>query len=333
MELKAKTSLISATILVLSALIYYVSSYNSISQIDSKEVVKIAVSQTPLSSPFIVADQLGLFKKSDVQVELIPCKGGVACARSLFNDEVGYATSSESVVMFESFKQDDISLVSCFVESGNNIKLLALQESGIKSLEQLNGKKIGIVKASASEFYFDSMLIANNLKTLPVERVYIAPDKLNQALVSGDVDAISVWEPYGFLLTSSVENVVDLSLEGIYHLTFNLITRKSSDTVHLENTIAILTALEESIQWMKANPSRAQEIVAESLSLPQSQLDWSWHDYAFRLSIGNALLSNLQLQARWALDSNLVEGSVPNYRNILDSQALEYVQRNPLSVK
>ncbi|MEZ9233135.1 ABC transporter substrate-binding protein [Vibrio amylolyticus] len=317
----------------MASLFYYMSDSNEPSPFDRQSVVKIAVSQTPLSSPFIVAKHLGLFKKAEINVELVPCKGGVACARSLFNNEVSYATSSESVVMFESFKHDDISLVSCFVESGNNIKLLALASSQFKSIDQLMGKKIGIVKASASEFYFDSLLIANNLKSMPVERVYIAPDKLNQALISGEVNAISVWEPYGYQLSSTVGDVIDLSLEGIYHLTFNLVTRKSSDSAHLENSVAILMALEESIQWMKANPKSAQKIVADALDLPQSQLDWSWQDYAFRLSIGNALLSNLQLQARWALDSNLVEGGMPNYRSILDSQALEYVQRNPLSIK
>jgi ABC-type nitrate/sulfonate/bicarbonate transport system substrate-binding protein len=195
------------------------------------------------------------------------------------------------------------------------------------------GKKVGIVKKSASEFFFDSMLIANNLKTMPLERIYLPPEDLNAALISGQVDAISVWEPYGFMLSLSVDNIVDLSLEGIYHLTFNLITRKSHESKHLEHSVSILMALEESIQWMNENPKKAKKIVADELDLPRSQLDWSWQDYAFRLSIGNVLLSNLQLQARWALDSNLVEGNVPNYRDILDAQALEYVQHNPLSVK
>ncbi|MGF1694525.1 ABC transporter substrate-binding protein [Vibrio lamellibrachiae] len=332
--MKTKMGLAIVCVLVsVYALFYQIYPSNKSSNTADREVVKIAVSQTPLSSPFIVAQHLNLFDKSNFNIELIPCSGGVACAQALFNSEVNFATASESVVMFESFNYDDISLVTCFVDSGNDIKLLALEHSNISKVSELEGKKVGIVKASASEFYFDSLLIANNLKAMPVERVYLPPQDLNQALTTGEVDAISVWEPYGYLLMSSSENVVDLSLEGIYHLTFNLLTRESAELHHLESSIHILTVLEDAIQWMNSNPQKSREIVAGALDIPQSQLEWSWQDYTFRLSIGNALLSNLQLQARWALEANLVQGKVPNYRNVLDSQALEFVLRNPLSVK
>ncbi|MCK6261795.1 ABC transporter substrate-binding protein [Vibrio sp. ZSDE26] len=287
--------------------------------------IKIAVSQTPLSSPFIVASHFNLFEKRNLNIEVVPCFGGVACAEALLNDEVDFATASESVVMFKSFEYQDIALLTCFVESGSDLKLLTKSISNIRSVSDLKGKRVGIVKASASEFYFDSLLIANNLKAMALERVYLPPQELNRALLEGQVDAVSVWEPYGYLLMSTSEEILNLSLDGIYQLTFNLLTRDATEAQLSDETVEILTVLENSIEWMTNNPKQAQDIVAKALDIPSAQLAWQWEDYTFRLSIGNALLSNLQLQSRWAIDSNLVEGSVPDFRQVLSPRALEQV--------
>ncbi|MGF1720611.1 ABC transporter substrate-binding protein [Vibrio kyushuensis] len=328
--MKIKLSLAVMLLLIGGGLFYQIDSTNQKSA-PTGERITIAVSQTPLSSPFIIASHLKLFEKQNVNIELIPCMGGVACAKSLFNNEVDFATASESVVMFESFNQDDLSLISCFVESDNDVKLLTLKDNNINSIDDLIGKRVGIIKASASEFYFDSLLRANNLQSLELIRVYMSPQQLSEALFSGDVDAVSIWEPHGYLIMSGSKEVVNLSLDGIYHLTFNLLTRDSEKKERMEASVKILTAVDQSIHWINQNPEEAREIIAGFLDIPKSQLEWSWEDYTFRLSIGNALLSNLQLQARWAIEAKLVEGEMPDYRKILSPNALEQVLHKPVS--
>ncbi|WP_422641439.1 ABC transporter substrate-binding protein [Vibrio salilacus] len=148
----------------------------------ASDQVKVGVSLTPLSSPFFVAEQLGLFKQFGLNVALLPCSSGVSCADSMLNSNVDYATASESVVMFKSFKRDDILLLASFVESDNDLKLLSLGPSKIQSVAQLKDKRVGIVKGSASEFYFDSVLIGSDLRELTVEKVYLSDKELVPAL-------------------------------------------------------------------------------------------------------------------------------------------------------
>ncbi|MGC9461124.1 ABC transporter substrate-binding protein [Vibrio genomosp. F10] len=316
--------------ILLTALVFFIQDSSS-RVVPNSSPIKIAVSQTPLSSPFIIAQHLKLFDQKHINVEFVPCSGGVACAKALFNNEVDFATASESVVMFESFKHDDLSVLTSFAESGNDLKLLALGEGKITSINELEGKKVGVVKASASEFYFDSLLIAHNLKRAQVQRVYLAPNELNNALITGGVDAISVWEPYGYAVMLESPDIINLGLEGVYNLTFNLLTRSSLEEQHMTNSVIILEQLNTAIQWMHAQPEQAKSIVAKALNIPRTQLDWSWQDYTFRLSIGNALLSNLQLQARWAIETELVERALPNYRRVLSPKALEHVMNRTVS--
>jgi len=281
-------------------------------------LIRIGVSQTPLSSPFIVAKSNQYFLQQGLNVELVPCFGGVACAKLLFSGEVDYATASESVVMFQSFKRKDFRVLASFVESTNDLKLLALQEQGITKTSDLDGKKVGIVKASASEFYLDSLLIVDNLKRIEINKVYMAPQEMEDALTSHEVDAISVWEPYGYLIENAVESPpVNLGIAGVYTLSFNLLTMGETVDAAPQVATSILLALSDSINWMQQNPDTSRELISQNLSIPIEQLEWSWNDYVFRLSLGNSLLSNLQLQARWATNSGLASGVAPDYRKIM----------------
>ncbi len=297
------------------------------SVINNHSPIRIGVSQTPLSAPFIIAEHLKLFKKRNINISYVPCKGGVKCADLLNQGAVEYATASESVAMFNSFTDDDLALVVSFVESMNDLKLLALKSSDLSSVHALAGKKVGIIQASASEFYFDTLLIVNNLKDMPVTKVYLSPEEMVNQLISYQLDAVSIWEPYGYRThLQSGDSVVNLGLPGVYQLSFNLLSRKSY--LHGNNVQAadIIRGLGNAIEWIHTHPEQAKEIVSQKLDIPLNEIDWSWDDYVFRLSIGSSLLTSLQLQSRWAMERGLVQGTAPDYRSVIYSQPFEVAE-------
>lgn len=288
--------------------------------------IKIGVSLTPLSSPFLIAEQLGIFEEFNLDVTLFPCSSGAACAEMMMERNVDYATASESVVMFQSFKRDDLSLLASFVESDNDLKLLTLLPFKIDTVSDLGGRKVGVVKGTASEFYLDSVLISNNVEKRSIQKIYMQPNELVPALLSYRVDAISAWEPMGFQADLlSVAKVTNLGAKGIYQLSFNLISRSPYLEFVGDEPIRLLQALEVAIDWINSNPSRALTMIAARLDIPLNQVEWSWEDYLFRLSLGNSLLSNLQLQSRWAIDSGLVENSPPDFREVFYSYPYQQV--------
>jgi sulfonate transport system substrate-binding protein len=290
----------------------------------TSQTVRIAVSQTPLSAPFYIARNNHYFEQEGVNVEFVPCSGGVACAEKLFNREVDYATASESVVMFESFKRSDFSVLASFVESDNDLKLLTRTSYEITSIKELVGKRVGVVKASASEFYLDSMLIINHIPSSEVTKVYLSPAKIVEALYNREVDAISIWEPHGYQAEQyRNSNIVNLGLPGVYRLSFNLLTRTSTKPSDKQASVQLLKALNKATEWMSQHPLDARKIVSEQLEIIQEQLDWSWNDYNFSVSLGNSLLINLQMQARWAINAHLVTGNPPDFRTFLASDIFD----------
>lgn len=282
------------------------STQSSSQSVVKSSVIRIAVSQTPLSSPFFIAESKRLFKQQGLNVELVPCIGGNKCMSLLLDRKVDFATASETVFMFNSFEYPSLRLITSFVESDNDLKLLTLTDTAVADLASLAGKKVGVVKASASEFFLDSLLILNGVDSSKVERIYFKPSQLVEALLTTKVDAIAAWEPYGYELNSTVPTqVLQLPSRGVYNLSFNLIGFELS--ARQQQAIpALLTALEQANLYLTAHPKQSQMMISEGLDISFRQLNWSWQDYLFRLSLGNALLSNLQTQARWAINRQLV---------------------------
>ena len=71
-----------------------------------KAIVRVAMSLTPLSSPFIIAKEKGYFKELGLEVEIIKVKGGNLALKTVFDGHADIATSSEAVVMFNSSHQN-----------------------------------------------------------------------------------------------------------------------------------------------------------------------------------------------------------------------------------
>ncbi|MCL1156584.1 ABC transporter substrate-binding protein [Shewanella inventionis] len=286
--------------------------------------ITIAVSNTPLSAPFFIAEKMGYFTENNLKVELVRFDGGVKCFDALINKEVDFATASETVVMFNSFQRTDFSVLASFVESDNDVKLLSLTPEKYRQFDHLAGARLGIIKGSASEFFLDSLLIMYNKTHLPITRVYLTSTQLMPALLDNQVDIISAWEPLGYNISEQIEQSPEIiNSRGLYHLSFNLIGLKQSK-VDTNRKLALLKAISDATIYIHKHPKQSQELLSQVLEIPSSQLEYSWADYTFRLSLSNALFSNIQTQSQWAIDNQLVpkENRV-DFRQIFDRQLLE----------
>lgn len=187
-------SLIVAVVGIFVLILFWKSSSHTPPQL------RIAVSETPLSAPVIIAASNGYFQKHGVNVELIRVRGGVNCMKMLLSDEVDLATTSDSVVMFTRFERDDFGVLASFAESDNDVKIMTLASKGGR-LSALESGTAGVVPGSASEFFLDAYMTMEGLSADSVDKKGYQPHKLGEALLKEEVDYISVWEPYSYLLS------------------------------------------------------------------------------------------------------------------------------------
>jgi ABC-type nitrate/sulfonate/bicarbonate transport system substrate-binding protein len=292
---------------------------------------RIAVSKTPLSLPFFVAKEKNLFSRYKIEPVLIECLGGIRCAKELTEGRVDMATASELPFMFAVFEGKSISLLSTFVTNKNDMKFLvrtSVLKGGTKALV---GKRIGYVEKSASHYYMDLFLLYHGIDPKTTVPVSMGVDGLAAALGKGEVDAISVWEPWGQMaMKLGGEEVAVIDAPKLYSQTFNLLVSNEYRLAQVRKSIAVLSALDEAIQFIKKNPEESRRIMAREVGIDAETVKAVWPTYQFDLTLQQSLLSTVQGQARWARREGHVGATLaePEFLNFIDSTLLRKVKPN-----
>jgi sulfonate transport system substrate-binding protein len=297
-----------------------------------KPTVTVAVSKTPLSAPFYIAEAQGFFNDTCVNVVLNEVNGGKKSFEQVMQSKADFGTSSDSVIAFKGLVRNDFVNLATFVSSDNDVKLIMRGNDNADKSSPLMGKIIGVTKGAAGDYFLSTYLALESVDPETITVIDLAVDHLVPALISGQVDAIVPWEPYAYQAIKQLNGQVShLQTKNLHTLTFNLIGRKASTNKQLETTQCLLIALEQAIDFIAANPALTQSVLIERLDVDGAFIDWIWQDYVFKLSLNRSLLLNIESQALWAIESGLVDAKeLPDYQQVLAPQALQLV--NPMAV-
>ncbi|MFP5483295.1 MAG: ABC transporter substrate-binding protein [Gammaproteobacteria bacterium] len=292
---------------------------------------RIAVSKSPLSLPFFVAAEKNMFVKHKVEPVLIECLGGNRCVKELTEGRVDMATSSELPFMFAVFQGKPISLVTTFNTNKDDMKFLIRTAAVKGGVKDLAGKRSGYVEKASSHYYMDLFLLYNGIDPKTTVPLAMGADALANALVRGEVDAISVWEPWGQIaLNLGGADVEVLNAPKLYSQTFNLLVSNEYRLTQMRKSTAVLSALDEAIQFIKKNPDEAKGIMARKVGIDSETVKAAWPTYQFELTLQQSLLSTVQGQARWARREGHVGAALPEpeFLNFVDSSLLRKIKPN-----
>lgn len=268
--------------------------------------VSVAVSRTPLSAPFYIAEAKGYFANAGVAVEVVEAIGGHRCLDLVLDGSTDLGTVSDYPVMINSFQRDDYAVVATFVSSHNDVKLVGSRARGVRDPTDLRGKRVGTVTDASSHYFLDRFLLFHGMGLQDVEVIHMQPEEMTRALVAGSVDALSVWEPFGYLAYQTLkEDVIVFANEGYYRETFNLVARNSYATTNGPVIQKVLGALSRATALIRDDPAQAQQILRKRLGLDQAFIDWIWHDFNFGLTLDQSLLVTLETEARWAVEQGI----------------------------
>lgn len=288
----------------------------------------IGVSTTPLSTPFYIAEKQGYFAKEGLEVALKDCNGGKTCLSWLLSGEVQLATASELPVMFSSFTRKDTSIVASFAATNRNVKLVTRKGANIRTPRDLSGKRVGLVRGAAGEYFLDLVLLAYGIDPATVTVVDLPADAMEAAAKARTVDVFAAFEPSTYRLMKAMQDDgFVMPLPAMYTMTFNLATLRPFAAGRQDDVRGLLRALDRAIQFIHAQPAQAQAIMLQRLKLDQAFLSWAWSEYRFDLALNQSLLSTLESQARWALRHRLVTGKdMPDYLDMVDTAPLLQVR-------
>jgi len=148
--------------------------------------------------------------------------------------------------------------------------ILVAQESPIKSVADLKGKKVAVTKAAGAHFLLIAALEKAGLKFSDVEPAYLTPADGRAAFEKGAIDAWVVWDPFVSAAQKQANaRVLADGSDGVasyqrYYLASSAFAAKEPKVIE-----AYFDLLEGTGKWVKANPAEATKILAPAWKLEE----------------------------------------------------------------
>jgi len=298
-----------------------------------KYPLMIAVSKTPLSTPFYVAKAIGAFDETCVSVNFDEVVGGQRAFAKVMSGEVDFGTSSDSVIAFQSLANKAFVTHAMFVQSDNDVKLITRASTKINSTMDLKGKEIGVTHGTASEYFLSTLLALEGLTTEDVELYHYKPEQLVNGFINKDIDAFLPWEPFGFQSAQLLNGQIKIhKTKGLNTLSFNLIS-VTADNLLVEKAKCVIQGLSIAMDYIASHPQESKQIVMDELKLTAEFIDWVWSDYIFKLGLNQSLMLSVESQAIWAVATQMTKfKEVPNIEHFIDSRAMLQVMPNAVNI-
>lgn len=276
----------------------------------------------PDHAALIVAEERGLFKDADLDVELIAPADPSAPPRLVAAGQADLAISYQPQLHVQTAEGLGLARVATLAETPLNA-LVALKNGSVKSIADLKGKTVGFSVGGFEDALLSAMLNGAGLSLDDVKLVNIN-FSLSPSLISGKVDAV-IGAFRNFELNQ-------LDLEGHSGIAFypeengvpvydELIVVARRDGVDDPRFPRFLDAIEEATLWLTNHPEEAWEIFAASGTDLDNELNKrAWHDTLPRLAKRPAALDSRRYErfAKFMKASGLIEEIPP-----LDSYAVE----------
>lgn len=289
--------------------------------------ITLATHRIPLAAPFIIAKEKGFFQKNGLDADLIYLTTGLETLNALVANKADFASAGATPYVHLSSQRDDIKIIN-EVTLANDFQIIARKDAGVRSLKDLQFKKIGFIKGTLTELIVVDALKKQGLSRKSYMMVeFNQPLALPNALLTKDIDAYSAWEPFilnGEKAVGSDKAVIFGSEKEFDPLSYLTMVRSSYLIDQNKKTIdRFHKSLLDAIDYMTNNSDESIAIVAQIAGMDANTLSKIWNKYDFRLSLSKNLLIDLNRQKKWFKKED--DKFDPNYKRLIDTASLKRV--------
>jgi len=283
------------------------------------EKITIAYPTTMLSVLTHIAYRQGYFLAEGLEVTPQWHSFGKPALQAVLEEKADMAVVADTPIMFAVAGGQKINILAVTGTSRRSLSVVARKDRGILTPEDLKGKRIGVPLGTTGDFYLDSLLSIRGINRREVRLVDLKPDEMPAALMQGNVDAVSIWNPTRKQLEAALQdNGVSIYDDHLYSDVAFLAARADFVARRPETVKKALRALLRAEAFARTQPGEAQRLVAELTGLERSLLRDIWDSYSWKVSLDQALIVSLEDQTRWAIRQKLTSGrEVPNYLDFL----------------
>jgi sulfonate transport system substrate-binding protein len=232
-------------------------------------------------------------------------EGGITTINSGASD---LATNAETQLLRETIKNPDLRIIMTVTESF--YRLVARRSAGITSLADLKGKRVMLPSNTSANYYLVAMLRTVGLTEADVQILPLPPaqgdksgmDLMSDALVKGEVDVISIWEPEPDSAIKELgEDGIVFQDRSVYREVFNLHARATdlADPVKRRSIVEFVRSVAKATDALKADPTPYWPHVSDITKFSVEEVAAGWPEMEFPVHIIPDMLDVLVDEEPW----------------------------------
>jgi sulfonate transport system substrate-binding protein len=183
-----------------------------------------------------------------------------------------------------------------------NYRIVARRSAGIGKLADLKGKRVVVPPNTSAHYHLVALLRTAGLQETDVTLVSAPATGMAAAVVRGEADAISMWEPESqntveMLGTDAItfqDNKVYREMYSVYSTTDVL-----NDPRRRRELVAFVREIIRTTGELRREPSKYFETISRVTKHPAPQIARSWEHHGFPLAVAPDLLNLLVEEEKW----------------------------------
>jgi NitT/TauT family transport system substrate-binding protein len=217
-----------------------------------------------------------------------------------------------------------------FTMIDGNYRIVARRSAGINRLADLKGKRVVVPRDTSANYFLVAMLRTAGLRESDVTLVSAERTAMAAAVVNGDADAISMWEPESENAVQAIgrdaiifqDNTVYRELYSVYSTTDVM-----NDPRRRKELVAFVRATLVAAAELQKDPKRFFPLISQMTRHPQDQIARSWEHHGFPLRVAPDLLDLITEEEKWvAAQQKRAPRSRAELAGFIDTTILEEAQ-------
>jgi len=290
--------------------------------------------QAPHSGLLQIAEAEGFFKQEGLDVNVKTAMTGHQAIAQVLDGVADIGTAAYTPFAQALAQGKKPKLIATIFSSRWSSGVVVRKDRGILHPTDLAGKRIGFVSGTNTHYDLETLLAFLGIPLESVTLVPGRPDELVSGMMSGNLDAASIWIPFLTQITQAMgEQVTTFYPKEGYAECFNIVVRQDYVATHPEEVARLLRALVKAENFALENPTQATAIIAAASGVDVSALVGRSAALAYELTLKQSLVIGTENQVRWIFRRGMVpDGPFPDVIGAIDTQPMRQIKPESVTI-
>jgi len=285
----------------------------------------------------MVAEDKGFDTKNGIDMQIKEFTAGKLALQAFLGDSLDVVISGDTPIMFATMQGNKLLITGQVVNRTiDATRIVAIKDNATSSKQYFSSKKRKLATSigGGPEFFTYEFLKAIDIPDSGIEIISQQPADMTATLANGSVDAIAIFDPFASFAEKALGGkAITFTNSKIYSELYVINAHESikNNPIVMEK---FLQALIDAEQFTRNNSDEAKKIVMKYTKLDRDTIDKIWDKFDFKITLTPELITSLNKQAQWAVDTKKVNTNtkIPNFKELIYDAPLKKIAPDAVKI-